>query len=350
MLSAAEELYSMQGKYVALKPFNSRIYYKNRIFNNNPSTGTRYLIEARQLLAKNNIVLNTIDIDPGVPTSKDIYIEAPYPWEIRRWSRLIKNKRKNILFIGEPPIINPFSFMRVALFFFSRVYTYDDNIIDNKKYFKFFQPKYIIKVKTKKTSFKDKTLLILMNSNLSAFLPFKLLSFSTKELYSERIKAINFFDKNFPLDFSLYGRGWNRPQKFSILQRFLGCRKYKTYKGEFPQKDKYEILSQFRFCLCFENSANIGYISEKIVECFKGRCVPIYWGAPNITDFISDKCFIDFRKFKDYSELVKFLKNIDEKTYNSYLKNIEELLLSKQFLEKWTSEAFAKTFLKVVKE
>lgn len=337
-------------KFVALKPPNNKVFYRNAIFDEHSSVGSFYVITAQKLLKKNNIIMNTIDISPDIYTLKDVYIEVPYPWELGLWARVIKNRKKNILFIGEPPLINPFSFMKVFLFFFPKVYTWNDNLVDNKKYFKYVLPKEIKNTKIKKIPFKDKQLLILMNSNLAPFFPFKLLSYPAKELYTQRLRAIDFFDKNYPSDFALYGRGWNKPQRFSVKQRLFGFKKYKTYMGEFPEKDKYKILSKFKFCLCFENSSVTGYISEKIIECFKARCVPIYLGTPNISDHINPKCFIDCRKFKSYGELADFLKNIDEATYNTYINNIEKFLLSKKFRLRWSDDTFAKIFLKAVSQ
>lgn len=250
--------------------------------------------------------------------------------------------------MGEPPIVNPFNHMKIFHLFFSRVYTWNDNIVDNVKYFKYYLPVTTKFIKTKRIPFKDKKLLIMMNMNWLPFLPFKLLSLLTKELYTARIKALEFFDTYYPQDFSLYGRGWNKPQRFSIKQRLFGYKKYKTHKGKFLQKDKYKILSKFKFCLCFENCEISGNISEKIFDCFKGGCVPIYLGAPDISDFLPEKCFIDFRKFNNYMNLAKFLKAMDENTYNKYQKNIEKFLLSEEFLERWSSDAFAKVFLKAI--
>jgi len=38
------------------------------------------------------------------------------------------------------------------------------------------------------------------------------------------------------------------------------------------------------FHLVIENSRGRGYFTEKIMDAFRMRCVPIYWGAPNIGD------------------------------------------------------------------
>ncbi len=334
-------------KFIALKPFNNKIFYKNAVFNRHSPTGSHYLIAARKLLAEKNIIMNTIDIKTNT-TQNDVYTDVPYPWELKLWSRIIKNRDKSILFIVEPPIVNPFNFKKIFHLFFSKIYTWDDNLVDNVKYFKYILPKTNIGLQTKRVPFIDKKLLILMNGNLALFLPFRLLSLSTEELYTKRLDAINFFETFIPEDFYLYGRGWDKPQRFNIRQRLLGYKRYKTYKGQFPQKDKYKILSKFKFCLCFENSATTGYISEKIIDCFKARCVPIYLGAPNIANYINSKCFIDFRSFKDYKELIQFINQIDEKKYNTYLKEIDRFLLGRQFAKLWSSKAFAQTFLKAV--
>jgi len=336
-------------RLIALKPFNHKAFYKNAIFDERSWTGSSpYLIAARKLLAQKNIILNTIDIASNSPTQKDIYMDVPYPWELQLWVRILRNKKKSILFIVEPPIVNPFNHMGIFHFFFSKVYSWNDGIIDNVKYFKYYLPVITDFIRTDRIPFKEKKLLIMMNMNWLPFLPFKLLSFSKKELYTERIKALEFFDTYYPSDFCLYGKGWNKPQRFSIKQKIFGYKKYKTHQGEFLSKDKHKILSRFKFCLCFENCEIAGNISEKIFDSFKARCVPVYLGAPNIEDYISSKCFIDFRKFKNYQELVEFLNSIDEETYNGYLKEIEEFLKSKEFQKQWSIDTFAKVFLKTV--
>lgn len=338
----------MKKKYIAIKPFNNKIYYNNNIFKIDSSAASLYLINARNYLAKKNIILNTIDIVTKTPSEKDVYFDLPYLWELKHWIRILKNRKKNILFIIEPPVVNPFSYMKISHIFFVKVYTWNDDLVDNKKYFKMDIPKTDEGMNTQKVSFMKKKFLVLMNANWVAFLPFKLLAFSTRELYSQRIKAIEFFTDNFPLDFSLYGRGWNKPARFSIEQRLFGHNFFSSYKGVFSSEDKYKILSQFKFALCFENCERIGYISEKIIDFFKARCVPIYLGAPNIGRSIDQKCFIDFRKFKSLEDLARYLLDMDEKTYNTYIQEIEKFLRGNYYKNRWTSTAFIKLFEKSI--
>ena len=93
-----------------------------------------------------------------------------------------------------------------------------------------------------------------------------------------------------------------------------------------------------------------GYITEKIFDCFKARSVPIYWGASDIEKYIPKDCFIDFRDFASYEDLLNFLTSIDEKRYNFYIDNIEKLLADKKFLSQWFEVGFSKFFLEHVLE
>ncbi|HEX4674208.1 MAG TPA: hypothetical protein VH209_02705, partial [Steroidobacteraceae bacterium] len=43
-------------------------------------------------------------------------------------------------------------------------------------------------------------------------------------------------------------------------------------------RSKFEVLSQFRFCLCPENSLYPGYHTEKLLDAWYGGCVPLYNG------------------------------------------------------------------------
>ena len=112
----------MKKKYIAIKPFNNKIYYNNNIFKIGSPTASQYLIAARKYLAKKNIILNTIDILTEIPPEKDIYFDLPYPWEVKHWIRILKNRKRNILFIIEPPVVNPFSYMKMFHSFFIKIY------------------------------------------------------------------------------------------------------------------------------------------------------------------------------------------------------------------------------------
>ena len=104
-------------------------------------------------------------------------------------------------------------------------------------------------------------------------------------------------------------------------------------------------MQNYKFAICYENIKDQnGYITEKIFDCFFAGCVPIYWGAKNITDHIPENCFIDKRKFHTYEELYRYINSMDDITYLSYLDNIEEFLKSSES-DPFKAEVFAQTIV-----
>lgn len=78
------------------------------------------------------------------------------------------------------------------------------------------------------------------------------------------------------------------PAHISHQQRGLGNTQWQIIQRLRPAsvEDKLGTLRHFRFALCFENCVFPGYVTEKVFDCFLSGCVPIYLGAPDITDFI----------------------------------------------------------------
>lgn len=87
-----------------------------------------------------------------------------------------------------------------------------------------------------------------------------------------------------------------------------------------------------------------GYISEKILHCFKVGCVPVYWGASNVTDYIPENCFIDRRKFSSELELYNFLKDMSQSKYEEYIKNIR-LFTQSPSINLYSWNTFINTFV-----
>lgn len=343
----------MDEKLVSVFPNNVKAYLQNSMFDvqKNKSWEVSIYAKLRNFLRQRNININTYDIAIRKPIFRNIHFDLPYPFpsNFHIWKIIFLNRKKNILICNEAPIVIPFNYTKMFHFFFTKIYTWNDGLVDNKKYFKILLPKSSLGIKTSPKKFKGKKFLVLINSNKLPFYPFKLLSSFGKELYSERIKAIKFFEKKIPNKFYLYGHGWNKRKKFNLTEVIFGFKKYFSYRGTI--EDKCELLSNFKYCICFENMGDIkGYISEKIFDCFKAKCVPIYWGASNIEKYIPKDCFIDFRDFYDYEKLLMFLESIDENKYNEYIKNMERLLENKKFISSWFESGFLKLFLEDVLE
>lgn len=122
------------------------------------------------------------------------------------------------------------------------------------------------------------------------------------ELYSKRIEAMTALAKLGAVD--LFGRGWEKWWSRSSMwlpywrnhQSLM-----RIYKGFCDSK--LEVLSQYKFCLCFENMAMKGYITEKIFDCFYAGTIPLYLGATDIADLIPPDAYIDCRSFSSWEQM-----------------------------------------------
>lgn len=207
----------------------------------------------------------------------------------------------------EPPVVLPKMYKKKSLAPFSKVYTWDDDLVDGKKFFKFYYP-VLRPMSDDLPAFEQKKFCTFVGTNIKG---------SGKGcLYEERKKAIAFFEEIGEEGFEFYGRKWDPAQ-------------YKSYRGSID--DKIETIKHYRFSLCYENSCERnGYVTEKIFDCFAAGCIPIYWGAPNIETFVPKGCFIDRRDFAQLQDLYIFLKNMGKQEYEGYLQRICAYLKSEK--------------------
>ncbi len=148
-------------------------------------------------------------------------------------------------------------------------------------------------------------------------------------LHTERFRAFEFFSQK-PEGMDLYGVGWER-----LTLPFVKA----SYMGEC--KTKKDVLKNYKFSICFENAKGYpGLITEKIFDCFASGTVPIYYGPPNVQKYIPDGCFINFCNFASYEELYKFLTDMTEVDYQTYLDAAITFIKSKEYYE-FTSKRFA---------
>ncbi|MCX7705667.1 MAG: glycosyltransferase family 10 [bacterium] len=253
--------------------------------------------------------------------------------------------RNNYLLIFESEVIRPDNWNIENHRYFKKIFTWHDDFVDNKRYIKI---NFSVKVPERLNfDLSEKTGLCTMIV-ANKFVKHPL------ELYSERRRAIEWFENNHPEDFDLFGFGWDRHlftgywrrlNKIKFLCRFFRPR-YKTYKGAI--KSKREILRRYKFSICYENAKDIpGYITEKIFDCFFAGCVPIYFGAPNITRHIPSKTFIDRRNFNTYDELYSYIKNMSEAEYVNYLDAIRDFVMSDKIYP-FSAECFAETIVREI--
>jgi hypothetical protein len=253
-------------KNYLLVPFDDS-GYKNNIFN------SPYGILQERLLEK-GIVLNTIDL--GDPTKADRILFFNYNENVfNRCKALNIPKEKLILFLFEPQVVIPKQYDKKVMNQFGEVFTWRDDLLVNKSFRKFnYMQGQSFGGEMK--DFDSKRYLVLINANKY--------SFEDNELYSFRRDAIHYFQK-VSKDFDFYGYGWDKKilkvviisflyhGKFTLKRMFRAVKQlikssanYPSYRGVVD--DKLETLSNYKFCLCFENELSEGFITEKIFDCF----------------------------------------------------------------------------------
>ena len=325
-------------------------YLKNKIFNLsdkviNFDNMSYPIFLLRSLFLQHGYQLDTYDLVLDWQKGIKFY------FNLQRDELLTQDCCSSFLFIFEPEIIQPQLYDKSYHKKFNKIFTFCDDLVDNKKYFK-INYSYLIPTKLNKNINVKSKLCTLVAGNKMVNHPF--------ELYSKRVEAIRWFEAHHLEEFDLYGRGWreciisnrllNRiSRRIPLVKQILKliyAKPFSSYQGEID--DKIPVLEKYKFAICYENARDItGYITEKLFHCFFAGCVPIYWGANNITDYVPENCFIDKRKFETYDELYQYMSNITDVEYLNYLTNIEMYLNSEQ-IQQFSAQHFANIVIKEV--
>lgn len=299
-------------------------------------------VPIRNLFLEHGIELNTPDLNEG----KKIIFNLLSDGQTEMLPEGI-----NYLMAIENPYITPQNADINYLSKFKRVFTFNRNLLKLPNVTQIFLPN---RIRVENFSrYDDRPIFAcLINSNKT--FPFSLNS----DLYSERIKTIRWYEANQPLDFHLYGMGWNKPLKAytfknKVVRRIqrLGTqlfhyKPFPSFRGEVENKGT--ILSKAKFAYCYENVNDLpDYITEKIFDCFFSGCIPVYWGSETIKEHIPANCFINRNDFKDTSHVHQFLKEVDESTYYKYQSNIKHYLLSPE-AKKFDINHFSETIVNTI--
>ena len=91
--------------------------------------------------------------------------------------------------------------------------------------------------------------------------------------------------------------------------------------------DMIDVISDYKFIICFENVSLKYYMTEKLYHAMKSSAIPIYWGNENCGDFFNKDSFIYVETKENYNEQIEqFNKTIE---YIKMLDNDNDLYFSK---------------------
>lgn len=140
-------------------------------------------------------------------------------------------------------------------------------------------------------------------------------SLSAEEIYSERRKVARWFHFNAKTRMDVFGKP---------------AMDVPNYQGVCA--DKAETFARYRYALCFENTFHPvwtqGYLTEKILDCMATGTIPVYYGCSNIQELVPPDCFIDYRDFSSLEDLDIFLKNLSDDEYLGYVERIRQFLFA----------------------
>lgn len=333
--------------YIVDKP-----YYNNKIFDSN-YLGSNFFELMKEKFSELGFHISSNDILP--PSEADIILYNDYRKKYKF------NDKLHVLIALESIAVKPENFDLKKIEKFDLVFTWNTDIVDNVK---IFNLNYSYDLSYSKFLNFDQKKQFICNISANKFSNHK------SELYSERIKAIEFFEEYDGL-FDLYGFNWDKSFKFPYIYNFFKAlnnfrilrglgklliklikvfslerlifRNYNCYKGVID--DKYSVLKKYKFSICYENVTDInGYITEKIFDCFKNGTIPIYLGAKDIFEYIPRNTMIHFKDFDNYPDLKDYLEEIDRDKFNSYQNNIKEFLNSNK-AKRFDSKENAKTIV-----
>jgi len=261
----------------------------------------------------------------------------------------IFSKKPKILLIMEYKSIKPILYKRNEHRFFDKIFTFENNLIDNKKYF-FFNglqviPKRAIFLMKKKRFEKCIFFANKPNKNINSY-------------FSKRLEIINYY-KNQPKKLSLYGSNWDKlitPMNATIGSKIFyfiikkifhvfnfKIKKYnKIWKG--VTKNLVLTTSKYKFCFIIENSPTL---SGRIFLSFFSGTIPVYFGNISKIKLIPKTCYINFKNYKKIDKLENFIGRMSKKKYLFHQKKIKNFLRSKKY-QKFSVENDAyKIFMEV---
>ena len=52
-------------------------------------------------------------------------------------------------------------------------------------------------------------------------------------------------------------------------------------------QEYFDFIRQYKFMICFENKSQPYYLTEKLINAYHCGTIPIYWGCPNVSDYVN---------------------------------------------------------------
>lgn len=163
------------------------------------------------------------------------------------------------------------------------------------------------------------------NSELFLYASCWILTKADKSQAYHRSDYTNIFstNKKFSLSFVMSQKRWlaGHDLRFKVREEIGSRRAFDlVFPSSIPINEKYKLFEDSMFHVAIENTKNINYVSEKIVDCFMSYTLPIYWGCPNICDFFNMDGIITFENERELKSI------LDSLTPDDYYRRLDAII------------------------
>ena len=137
------------------------------------------------------------------------------------------------------------------------------------------------------------------------------------------------FDINQKTKFCAMVAGNPEGLRVNLFNSISEYRKVDGYGNMFNRplrKSKFDLLKDYKFSLCPENSIYDGYVTEKLVDAYAGGTVPIYSGDLSVLRAFNIKAFLNYQENMNMSMFVQYVKGWDN-NIEMYKNTYEQPLL-----------------------
>jgi len=119
-----------------------------------------------------------------------------------------------------------------------------------------------------------------------------------------------------------------------------------SYDGELVLGANKDPLFDSMFHIAIENTSIDNFFTEKLIDCFQTKTVPIYYGCPNIAEYFNTMGIIHV---SSVDEIIRICEGLTPKTYIGMTEAIE---YNYRMSMKWTNqmEQLKNGIIKILKE
>ena len=243
----------------------------------------------------------------------------------------------NYLVIIEPQAISKVNWFADVHDYFDRVFTWNQDVKQSAKYIKVFPFSRNLKrrhISLEEPIERDMRCVFLCSNKTTWF---------TKSNYSLRKRVVELSCRERQGIIDLYGYGWDKKSvpidvlnSSNLLMKILlklymrlKCKPPKIYKGKVSDKNK--VLQRYELSLCIDNSSELGFACEKILDSMLNGAVPIYYGAQDIEKYYPEDTFFNVNFCEDATQILAFIRSITTDVVSSKRKAIHRFLATVDF-------------------